>query len=186
MATMWAIVDSDCTSICYCHPFALGVESSHTPDFVVCLQPIWMVISVLVTLPQCCPPLIQPCSLRPMVRLCFWLESHILSAILRSHHTEGGSQEVFPHWSVFQEGFGGHLHFLTVVTWQGHYFLRGCCVLHECSYCTRGTLDACWVSLNCCWHQEQLGEPILMWQVYESSHCVLLNYPDPCGGKNGH
>lgn len=47
--------------------------------------------------PALCQSLIRPCFLRPLVRLRFWLESHVLSAVLRRHCPEGVPQAVSPH-----------------------------------------------------------------------------------------
>lgn len=110
MSTVWPIKDSASAG----HhdtdfPLPWGQSPNDTPDFVAWFQPIWMVISILATLPPHCvhptlrQSLMRPCSLRPRVRLHFWLESHILSAVLRSHCPEGAPQAAFPLWFL-QEG----------------------------------------------------------------------------------
>lgn len=88
MSTVWPIKDSSSVG----HhdtdfPLPCGQSPDDTPDFVAWFQPICMVISVLATLPPLCvhptlrQSLMRPCSLRPRVRLHFWLESCILSAV---------------------------------------------------------------------------------------------------------
>lgn len=110
MSTAWPI--KDCASAGHRgtdFPLPWGQSPNDTPDFVAWFQPIWMVISILATLhPHCVHPtlrqsLMRPCSLRPQVRLHFWLESHILSAVLRWRCPEGVPQAAFPHWFL-QEG----------------------------------------------------------------------------------